>query len=248
MIDCTGNESSLDDCTSSDAAECGYGEAAGVVCNIDATESLKIRKKRMALTGATLLAGLSDASAGADSVSQIAGSAADTADSLVKVKESLTKLFDRGPAADSGGKAMLATAMDYFKKKQKAREDALKDVTNKEFSSVDLGPAGIEVKLKNEKGYMDLGGEFQDGGMDLKIQEIGSEPKSEKSGGDAFVYPAGIGPMLVNGCFGKDYKEGDPCFAAKRLSTKCLDMMEAAGYIGVGFDGTGSYTHAGQYI
>ena len=243
-IACNGDESSLVECTIAEATECGYGEAAGVICNVGDQE--KKRKKRAAVTAAAVLSGLSDGAAGAESVSKIAGSAADTAESLVKVKKSLTEFFDRGPVADSGGKAMLASALEYFKKKQQEREDALKDVTDKKFSSVDLGPAGIEVKLKNDKGYMDLGGEFQQGGMDLKIQEISSGAQSARSGGDAFMYPAGIGPMLVNGCFGKDYKVGDPCYAAKRLSTKCLNMMEAAAYIGVGFDGTGSYTHASR--
>ena len=50
----------------------------------------------------------------------------------------------------------------------------------------------------------------------------------------------------MNGCFGTDYKIGDPCYASKRTSEKCLDMMEAAAYIGVGFDVTGEYTHAGR--
>ena len=52
--------------------------------------------------------------------------------------------------------------------------------------------------------------------------------------------------MLVNGCWGKQYNIGDPCYAVKRLESKCSNMMEAATYIGVGFDGTGSYTHASR--
>ena len=90
---------------------------------------------------------------------------------------------------------------------------------NGNHNSVDLGPVGIEVKMKHDKGYMDLGGEFQDGGSDIKIQEISQGSPEKQSGGDAYTYPAGIGPMLINGCFGNSYKKGDPCYAAKRLNT-----------------------------
>merc|ERR1711890_96733 len=68
----------------------------------------------------------------------------------------------------------------------------------------------------------------------------------KKSGGQAFTYPAGIGPMLMNGCFGTGYKRGDPCFQVKQVTTLCLNMIEGANYVGVGFDGTGSYNHASR--
>ena len=93
---------------------------------------------------------------------------------------------------------------------------------------------------------MDLGGEFQNGGMDVKIQDIPGPSKQTTDGGQAFTYPVGLGPMLMNGCFGTDYKKGDPCYSAKRMNTRCNDMMEAASYVGVGFDGTGEYNHAGR--
>ena len=76
------------------------------------------------------------------------------------------------------------------------------------------------------------GGEFQDGGSDIKIQEISSGGQAKQSGGNAYSYPSGIGPLIINGCFGNNYKKGDPCYAAKRLNTKCLNMIEAANYIG----------------
>ena len=141
------------------------------------------------------------------------------------------------------GSDIVFRALDYFDKKEKEHQQYLKERPD----AVDLGTAGVQIDLKNDKGYLDLGGEFQGGDMHVKIQNIETPERETRSGGDAFAYPAGIGPMLINGCYGTDYKIGDPCYAAKRNSEKCLDMIEAAGYIGVGFDVvTGGYTHAGR--
>ena len=140
------------------------------------------------------------------------------------------------------GSDIVFTALEYFDKKQKEHQEYL----NQRPDAVDLGSAGVDISLSNEKGYMDSSGEFQMGNTHLKIQNIEDKVPEQKSGGDAFVYPSGIGPLLMNGCYGTDYKIGDPCYAAKRNTEKCLDMMEAAGYIGVGFDVTGEYTHASR--
>ena len=196
--------------------------------------------------GANPLTALQTGAAGAGAVSQGVNAIAETAASLNSAKESLTQLFDRGPAADSGGDQMLASALSYFEKIQQQREQEQKEMLNNNQNSVNLGPIGIEVKMKHDKGYLDLGGEFQDGGSDIKIQEISRGGQEKQSGGNAYSYPAGIGPMLINGCFGQDYKKGDPCYTAKIMNTKCLNMIEAANFIGVGFDGVGDYTHANR--
>jgi len=147
-----------------------------------------------------------------------------------------------GPLAETGAN-IIGSVVEYFEKKEKEKQAYLKERPDQ----VDLTSAGVEIKLKNEKGYVDLGGEFQAGGMDLKIQNIQSKaPSKSGDGGQSFTYPVGIGPMLMNGCFGTGYKIGDPCYAAKRLNTKCLNMIESANYVGVGFDGTGAYNHAGR--
>ncbi|XP_078616738.1 uncharacterized protein LOC144885015 isoform X1 [Branchiostoma floridae x Branchiostoma japonicum] len=58
----------------------------------------------------------------------------------------------------------------------------------------------------------------------------------------AYTYPAGLGPVLMNGCFGTGYKNGDPCFQAKIPRTGCPNSIDGATYLGVGFDGRGVYS------
>ena len=137
---------------------------------------------------------------------------------------------------------LAGSVVNYFEQKAKEKQEYL----NERPDPVDLSSSGVELKMRHDKGYKDLGGEFKDGDVDIKIENIPKKTVKEKSGGAAFTYPAGLGPLLMNGCFGTGYKPGDPCYANKRLSTKCLNMMEAANYVGVGFDGTGAYTHASR--
>ncbi|XP_078616398.1 uncharacterized protein LOC144884799 [Branchiostoma floridae x Branchiostoma japonicum] len=58
----------------------------------------------------------------------------------------------------------------------------------------------------------------------------------------AYTYPNGLGPVLMNGCFGTGYKNGDPCYKAKIPRTGCPNMIDGATYLGVGFDGRGVYS------
>ncbi|KAI8486132.1 hypothetical protein Bbelb_362320 [Branchiostoma belcheri] len=45
----------------------------------------------------------------------------------------------------------------------------------------------------------------------------------------AYTYPAGLGPVLMNGCFGTGYEEGDPCYKAKIPRTGCPKRGLASG-------------------
>ena len=36
-----------------------------------------------------------------------------------------------------------------------------------------------------------------------------------------FVYPAGIGSVMMNGCYGRNYSSTDPCFNSRAKSTIC---------------------------
>ena len=204
-MSCDGSEESLSQCDHYTQADCGEGEAAGVMCILEEEENVQRKRKKRS-----------------------AASAAAVAESVVNSAEK--------------GAGIIGSAIEYFDKKEKEHQQYLKERPD----IVDIGSAGVEIKMKNEKGYMDLGGEFENGGMDVKIQDIPAPSKQTTNGGQAFTYPAGLGPMLMNGCFGTDYKEGDPCYSAKRMNTRCNDMMEAASYVGVGFDGTGEYNHAGR--
>ena len=50
----------------------------------------------------------------------------------------------------------------------------------------------------------------------------------------------------MNGCFGTEYEIGDPCYGSSTFDTRCLNLLEAANYVGAGFDGTNAYTHTGR--
>ncbi|KAI8486099.1 hypothetical protein Bbelb_361990 [Branchiostoma belcheri] len=45
----------------------------------------------------------------------------------------------------------------------------------------------------------------------------------------AYTYPAGLGPVLMNGCFRTGYEEGDPCYKAKIPRTGCPKRGLASG-------------------
>ena len=47
-----------------------------------------------------------------------------------------------------------------------------------------------------------------------------SKPPTE-DGSPSFSYPAGMGQVLMNGCFGTGYTENDPCFSADATSVSC---------------------------
>ena len=55
--------------------------------------------------------------------------------------------------------------------------------------------------------------------LDASIEDNSKSPVEE--GETPFTYPAGVGQILMNGCWGKDYKIGDPCYNAKENSSIC---------------------------
>ncbi|XP_035692536.1 uncharacterized protein LOC118427007 [Branchiostoma floridae] len=76
-----------------------------------------------------------------------------------------------------------------------------------------------------------------------KYKDDSDEDKGSSGGqAAAFTYPAGLGPVLMNGCFGTGYKNGDPCFQAKIPKSDCPNLIDGATYLGVGFDGRGVYS------
>ena len=55
----------------------------------------------------------------------------------------------------------------------------------------------------------------------LDASVAGGSKSPEEKGDTPFIYPAGMGQVLMNGCWGTDYKIGDPCYNAKLNSTIC---------------------------
>ena len=51
---------------------------------------------------------------------------------------------------------------------------------------------------------------------------ISAQEQSPKEVGEVpYVFPAGFGSALMNGCWGTGYKVTDPCYTAKRTSKIC---------------------------
>ena len=64
---------------------------------------------------------------------------------------------------------------------------------------------------------------------------------------NTFIQPlkyhdGGLGATLINKCFEQAAGLGDPCNKVVDYDVACVDMLEGAAYIGVGYDGRGDYT------
>ncbi|KAL9983630.1 hypothetical protein ACROYT_G005829 [Oculina patagonica] len=74
---------------------------------------------------------------------------------------------------------------------------------------------------------------------------ISGTPKTEKEEGEVpYTYApgSGLGYVMMNGCWGKNYTASDPCYNAKWTSSVCQNMIDGAAFLGVGFDGRGEYS------
>ena len=72
--------------------------------------------------------------------------------------------------------------------------------------------------------------------------QVGDRPKEEQETGEAdspAMWPMGVGMALMNGCYGSGYLPGDPCYVYVRPADNCPNLIDAAAFIGVGFDGRG---------
>ena len=49
----------------------------------------------------------------------------------------------------------------------------------------------------------------------------GGETSPKEEGQVPYVFPSGVGGVLMNGCWGTDYKPNDPCYNSKATSTIC---------------------------
>ncbi|XP_064609751.1 uncharacterized protein LOC135473788 [Liolophura sinensis] len=104
---------------------------------------------------------------------------------------------------------------------------------------------GAKINIVPQKG-MQLGDLFSPPGVEIDTQytNIRSEPDSQA--GDSYSFTSGVGNALLNGCYGPSLSASDPCYAAKKLLPKCQTMLDAANFIGVGFDGRGDYSSSSR--
>ena len=83
----------------------------------------------------------------------------------------------------------------------------------------------MKVNIMPDKGWKteDL---FVPPGFHIDAEITGDEKKPHgEIGVQPFAYPMGAGGLMMNGCFGRDYQSGDPCYAAKRKTTICRVSM-----------------------
>ncbi|XP_032235405.2 uncharacterized protein LOC116617089 isoform X2 [Nematostella vectensis] len=74
------------------------------------------------------------------------------------------------------------------------------------------------------------------------LENENAEDDLDKPSPTPYNYPAGIGSVIMNGCWGTGYKPGDPCYNAMENTTQCRNMIDGAAFIGVGFDLRGEYS------
>lgn len=58
-------------------------------------------------------------------------------------------------------------------------------------------------------------------GYHIDASISGGEESPKEEGETPYVFPAGLGTALMNGCWGSGYKETDPCYSAKWKSSIC---------------------------
>ncbi|XP_035696659.1 uncharacterized protein LOC118430059 [Branchiostoma floridae] len=138
---------------------------------------------------------------------------------------------------------------DYVGKQTEKFDDKYKDVL-KDTSGLAAGlnrpVEEADIQLVPKAGAT-MGNMYAPPGWEVRHKykyKDDSDKDKGSSGGQtaAYTYPAGLGPVLMNGCFGTGYKNGDPCYKAKIPRTGCPNLIDGATYLGVGFDGRGVYS------
>ena len=80
----------------------------------------------------------------------------------------------------------------------------------------------MSLDIEPEKGWK-TESMYVPAGVHINAKYTGEKPDGQKTPGDQpFTYPMGIGGVLMNGCYGKNYQKGDPCYEFKRVSPICL--------------------------
>ena len=97
------------------------------------------------------------------------------------------------------------------------------------------------VSFQRTQGFSGLD-EFEPSGWQLQVGEKSESSHPSSQDDSPALWPAGVGLALMNGCFGKNYAPGDPCYSFARPAPTCNNLIDAAAFLGVGFDGRGYYS------
>ncbi|XP_019635210.1 PREDICTED: uncharacterized protein LOC109478192 [Branchiostoma belcheri] len=102
------------------------------------------------------------------------------------------------------------------------------------------------VKMIHGRGT-NTGDTFSPAGYELRFdversEGHGSGNDDSTDGMSPALYPSGVGPLLMNACFGTNYAPGDPCYEGFVPIEACANIIDGATVVGVGFDGHGEYS------
>ena len=80
----------------------------------------------------------------------------------------------------------------------------------------------LQLNIEPDKGWK-TESMFVPAGVHIDAEYKGEGKKEEKDHGEQpFAYPMGIGGVLMNGCYSRNYQRGDPCYNIKSASTICF--------------------------
>ncbi|XP_019614665.1 PREDICTED: uncharacterized protein LOC109462550 [Branchiostoma belcheri] len=145
---------------------------------------------------------------------------------------------------------VVNSLQDYFGKQLDSFDEQYKDVlgqTNNLAAGLNQPVEEADVRVLPISRGDNLGNTFVPAGYEIShkyhyADETDDEQDSSTAAVSAYSYPVGLGPVLMNGCFGTGYVNGDPCWEAKIPRESCPNLIDGATFLGVGFDGRGEYS------
>ena len=88
------------------------------------------------------------------------------------------------------------------------------------MTTFQIGKFQVKLDITPDKAWIN-DNMFVPSAYHLGASVEGGAKSPEEKGDPPFIYPAGMGQVLMNGCWGKDYKIGDPCYNARANSSIC---------------------------
>ena len=135
-------------------------------------------------------------------------------------------------------KAELNANFDRISKKP---ESLLSQNAGKDALAALAASGANQISFQSSQGF-DGVNEFQPAGWSVQIGAPPAPAKAKEETKGPAMWPMGIGMAMMNGCYLRGYQPGDPCYAFARKAKRCIDLLDGAQFIGVGFDGRGFYS------
>ncbi|XP_066274625.1 uncharacterized protein [Branchiostoma lanceolatum] len=166
-----------------------------------------------------------------------------------KVVEALGDRIAEG-VVENHQEKVIGSLEDYFSGQFDKADEEFDDVLARGgvlLAGVGGGIEEARVKVIHGRGT-NTGDTYSPAGYELRM-EFDREDDDDDEGNDdssdgmsPAIYPMGVGPMLMNGCFGTGYEIGDPCYDAFVPLEACANIIDGATFLGTGFDGRGEYS------